>query len=89
MVREATKKLRNGREKQILMNACKNENMPRKRKPFINFLKNSGKCRDDDIAEKVWNSLQLCLEWVKKAEQKAKETEVTQDKCEVTTEASS
>jgi hypothetical protein len=66
-VRDATKKLHNSREKQILQNACKHENMPRKKKPFINFLKSSGKCRDPEVAEKVWENLQQCLVWATKA----------------------
>jgi hypothetical protein len=64
-VREAAKRLRNGREKTILLNACKFDNMPRKQKPFINFLKSSGKCRDEEVAKRVWASLEECLKWAR------------------------
>ncbi|KAI6177128.1 Ribosomal-L16 domain-containing protein [Aphelenchoides bicaudatus] len=64
------------KKRQILLNACKHENMPRKQKPFLNFLKSSGKCRDEKVAMRVWESFQQCLEWAKKAEAEAQKVSV-------------
>ncbi|KAI6188507.1 hypothetical protein M3Y98_00362300 [Aphelenchoides besseyi] len=45
-IREVVQKLPYGPTKNLLLKALKNDNMPRKQKPFINYLKNACKCHD-------------------------------------------
>ncbi|KAI6239069.1 Zf-LYAR domain-containing protein [Aphelenchoides fujianensis] len=68
-IRDVINKMPGSAERALLKKAVLKDNMPRKQKPFINFLKNACGCRDQQKAESAWKVLQEALQ---KAEQPAK-----------------
>ncbi|CAD5222252.1 unnamed protein product [Bursaphelenchus xylophilus] len=67
----------NGMVKNFLIKMSGMENVPRKRKPFINFCKNALRVQSDSVAEQIWDQLQAA---VRRMEEKDKEEQGKNEK---------